>query len=63
SQFAQMGRIQLKEVGGPTSVEAGSVERDDAIVETALSENALLITADNGMKASAAAKNIFLLDL
>ena len=62
--FASIGRIQLEETGSlldPKDLE--NIQRDEAIQIAAEKTNSLLITADNGMKGSAQAKRLFVLEL
>ncbi len=59
ADFAAVGRIQIEEAGN--LVEGSSIGRDQAILESALEYNAILITNDKNMKAAAQARNIFML--
>ncbi len=59
-RFAAIGRVRLDEVG--SVLEGGpSIERAEAILEAALRYNAILFTNDQGMKAAAQAKQVFML--
>jgi len=61
AKYASMGRIKLKHAGRIQDIpeDITSTERDEIIIETALRNNAILITGDNTMKAYALAKGIF----
>jgi ribonuclease HII len=62
--FASIGRIKLEETGSLLDPKAlGNIERDEAIQLASAEHNAILITADNGMKGSAQAKGLFVLGL
>jgi ribonuclease HII len=60
AKFAAIGRISLEEVGTVLDGSA-SIDRDQAILESALEHNAILVTDDRNMKAAAQARNIFTL--
>lgn len=59
ANFAAIGRIGIKEVGH--HVDAASIVRDEAILESALRYNAILMTDDKNMKAAAQARQAFVL--
>lgn len=59
ANFAAIGRVRLEEAGN--LLEATSIERDQAILESALKRNAILMTDDKNMKAAAQARQIFML--
>jgi len=61
ARFASLGRIRLEASGRVAEIPDGlsSVQRDEMITDVALRYNAILITADNAMKAYALSKNIF----
>jgi len=62
--FHTIGRIRLEESAPLIKYEdLESVVRDDAIQEGALEHNAILMTADNGMKGSAQAKGLFVFEV
>lgn len=61
ARFAAMGRVGIEEVGSPFTDKRGTLERDEAILGSALQFNAILITNDQNMKAAAQARNAFLL--
>ena len=64
SKFASIGRIRLEEVSYPTgNVPQESSQRDGMIIETALKNNAILITADNSVKAFAQIKKLFVIEI
>jgi len=63
-RFASIGRIKLEEI--PMDLEntpLESIARDDLIVDCALENNAIIITADKTMKASAQAKGLFVIEV
>lgn len=60
ARFTAMGRIDMEEVGGVLA-DASTINRDQAILESAVEENAILVTDDRNMKAAAQSRNIFLL--
>ena len=59
ANFTAIGRIGIEEAGD--LVEASSIERDQAILESALEYNAILMTDDKNMKAAAQARQLFIL--
>ncbi|RLF88874.1 hypothetical protein DRN46_06470 [Thermococci archaeon] len=61
ARYASMGRIKLKNIGRIQDIpeDITSTQRDEMIIETALKNNAILITGDNTMKAYALSKEIF----
>lgn len=59
AHFAALGRIEIEEAGN--LVEGPSIHRDQAILESTLEYNAILMTDDKNMKAAAQARNIFTL--
>jgi len=61
AEFASMGRIKLEMPGKVEEVpdNSSSIQRDEIIVNAALEYNAILITADNPMKASSISKGVF----
>lgn len=62
--FDSVGRIRLEEIIPLTHLPSNeSIVRDDAILEDAKKYNAIIITADNGMKGSARAKNLFIFEI
>lgn len=62
--FDAIGRICLEEIQSTRDLSnSSSIERDDLIMEDAKKYNAILITADNGMKGSARAKNLFVFEI
>jgi hypothetical protein len=62
ARFAAIGRIRLEEIQEAGKIEElTGLERDEKIKESALTFNAILITRDNTMKASAQAKGLFCL--
>jgi len=64
SKFASIGRIKLEEVFYSTeNIPQDNLKRDEIIIETALKNNAILITADNSMKAFAQAKKLFVIEI
>jgi ribonuclease HII len=64
SKFASIGRIKLEEVFYSTeNIPQENLQRDEIIIETALKNNAILITADNSMKAFAQAKKLFVIEI
>jgi hypothetical protein len=64
SKFASIGRIKLEEVSYSTeNIPQENLKRDEIIIETALKNNAILITADNSMKAFAQAKKLFVIEI
>jgi ribonuclease HII/rRNA-processing protein FCF1 len=60
AKFASMGRIKLEEPGTISEAPDGlsTIERDERIVDMVFKQNAILLTADNNMKARAIAKKI-----
>lgn len=66
-RFHSIGRIKLEEISSLTAYKnlenLDSAIRDDLIQQGALENNAILITADNGMKGSAHAKGLFVFEL
>lgn len=61
--FASVGRIRLEETASLLDAAAlDSISRDEAIQRAALQHNSILVTADNGMKGSAQAKGLFVLE-
>ena len=64
--YNSIGRIRLEEVSSLIKYserENESILRDEIIQEATLQQNAILITADNGMKGSAQAKGLFVLEI
>jgi len=62
--FASIGRIKLEEVSYSTeNIPQESLRKDEIIIETALKHNAILITADNSMKAFAQTKKLFVIEI
>ncbi len=62
AKFASIGRIRLEEISiGGKLEELTGLEPDEIIIMDALTNNAILITGDNKMKAIAQAKNLFCL--
>lgn len=59
ANFAPVGRIGIEMVGN--LVEEGSIERDQAVLESKLQYNAILMTDDKNMKAAAQARQAFVL--
>lgn len=61
AEFASMERIKLETTGKieEISSELSNIQRDEMIVNTALNYNAMIITADNPMKAYSISKGIF----
>jgi ribonuclease HII/rRNA-processing protein FCF1 len=60
SEFAAKSRIALDHVGEHTE-ELTSLERDDLVLEAAVERNAILITGDGNLRATAQARQIFTL--
>jgi len=63
-RFHSMGRIRLEMVSSsldPRSLD--NFESDQAIRQAAVTENAILVTADNGMKGAAHATGLFVLEV
>ncbi len=61
-RFASIGRIKLEEVGESKSAEfkkLTSQEKDDLIMNLCIEYNAILITADNQVKALAVSRKVF----
>jgi ribonuclease HII len=65
ANFASKGVINLKNLGRINSIPPGlsTQERDDAILDMALSMNSIIMTGDNAMIASAMAKDVFAITL
>jgi len=64
--YNSIGRIKLEEISSliEYSKKANeSILRDEIIQEAAVQQNAILMTADNGMKGSAQAKGLFVLEI
>jgi ribonuclease HII len=62
--FASIGRIRLEETSSLLDPNAlDNISRDEAIQLAAEEHNAILVTADNGMKGSAQAKGLFVLEI
>lgn len=62
AKFAAIGRIRLEEIPSQNRiVELSSSERDEKIINDALTFNAILITGDKAMKAFTQAKDLFCL--
>jgi len=62
--FASIGRIKLEEIDSLIQLPADeSIVRDDAILEDAKKYNAIILTADKGMKGSARAKGLFIFEI
>lgn len=61
ANFASIGLIHLNNLGQTTTLplELSSRERDDIILDLALSKNSIVMTGDKSMKASAMAKGVF----
>lgn len=63
-RFHSMGRIRLEMVRSAANPkDLDNFERDQAIREAAANENAILVTADNGMKGAAKAIGLFVLEV
>lgn len=63
-RFHSMGRIRLEMVASRLNPkDLDNFERDQAIREAAVGENAILVTADNGMKGAAHASGLFVLEV
>ena len=64
AKFASIGRIKFEETGSILDFDKlDNISRDDAIQKGAEDSNAILFTADNGMKGSAQAKQLFVIEL
>ncbi|CAE6500797.1 hypothetical protein [Candidatus Nitrosotenuis uzonensis] len=62
--FAAIGRIRLEEIKSKiNSKDLDSVERDDSILKSALENNSIVLTADNGMKGAAQSKGLFVMEI
>ena len=62
-KFASIGRIKLeKDQHILENIAQDSFEKDDLILKSALQNNAIIITADNSMKARAMANKLFLIE-
>lgn len=63
AKFASLGRIRLESLGDVSKVpeDLTSQERDELIVNTAIEYNAILLTADNLMKAYGISREVFTL--
>lgn len=62
--FHSMGRIRLEEIiKTPSIYPEESTERDNLIQQSAVENNAILITGDNQMKGLAQAKNLFVIEI
>jgi|GEM_PF-310714 len=61
AEFASKGRIKLETIGSIEEIPntLSSAERDGRIVSSALEYNAIVITADDSMKAYSISKNVF----
>ncbi|MEM2146026.1 MAG: hypothetical protein QW279_11745, partial [Candidatus Jordarchaeaceae archaeon] len=60
ADFASKGRIRLETIGKIEEIKTlSSLQRDAIITDIALECDAILITADNSMKAYSVSKNIF----
>jgi hypothetical protein len=63
-RFASIGRIKLEETASlldPNKLD--NISRDEAIQLGSAQHRAILVTADNGMKGSAQAKGLFVLEV
>ena len=62
--FSAIGRIILEEI--KSIFEASSLDstrRDESILEDAIKNNSIVLTADNGMKGAAQAKGLFVMEI
>jgi ribonuclease HII len=61
AEFASKGRIKLETIGSIEEIPntLSSAERDERIVSSALEYNAIVITADDSMKAYSISKGVF----
>jgi ribonuclease HII len=64
AHFSAIGRIKLEEVRSILEVDKlNNIERDESILLDAKENNAILLTGDNNMKASAQAKGLFMIEV
>jgi len=65
ADFASIGRIKLESIGKVEEIPTNllNIQRDEMIVETAEQYNAILITADNGMKTYSISKGVFTISI
>ncbi len=62
--FSAIGRIRLEEIKSIFDASIlDSTRRDDSILEDAIKNNAIVLTADNGMKGVAQAKKLFVMEI
>lgn len=62
--FAAMGRIRLEEIRSIfDAAKLDSIGRDESILQDAIQNNAIILTADGGMKGAAQAKGLFVMEV
>lgn len=62
--FSSIGRIRLEEIGSILNAQnLQSIGRDELILNGAITNNAIVLTADNGMKGAAQAKSLFVMEI
>lgn len=63
-RFSAIGRISLEELQSILDASRlETIERDESILNDAIENNAIVLTADNGMKGAAQAKGLFVMEI
>jgi ribonuclease HII len=62
--FSAIGRIRLEEIRSIfDATKLDNLSRDESILQDAITNNAIILTADGGMKGAAQAKDLFVMEL